>query len=126
LYFAFAAVFSARLLAQSSPPGPKWETLVRVPLAENVEPLISVNGLTMSTQPVAEHSHAGPVIGYVVDGRIENQVEPDPMAIYTSGGFFVEAPRRLHKIMRNLSAEPAKLVIFHAGRTGVPASLLKT
>jgi quercetin dioxygenase-like cupin family protein len=27
--------------------------------------------------------------------------------------------------MRSLSAEPAKLIIFHAGRTGVPASLLK-
>jgi quercetin dioxygenase-like cupin family protein len=28
--------------------------------------------------------------------------------------------------MRSLSAEPAKLIIFQAGRTGVPASLTKT
>src|SRR5205823_1241279 len=114
-----------RLVAQSGAATPQWEVLVRSPLPEGIEPVLSVNGLTMPAEPVAEHSHAGPVIGYIVDGEIENQVEPDPPAIYKPGGFFSEAPRHLHKIMRNLSAEPAKLLIFHAGRTGVPESLLK-
>ena len=104
---------------------PVWETLVREPLPADVESVISVNGLTMPEQPVAEHSHHGPVIGYIVDGEIENQIDPDPAAIYKAGGVFYEPPRRLHKIMRNVSAVPAKLLIFHAGRTGVPDPLLR-
>src|SRR5215831_8683601 len=102
-----------------------WETLVREPLPPDVEPVISVNGLTMPEQPVAEHSHPGPVIGYIVDGEIENQIDPDPPAIFKAGGVFYEPPRHLHKIMRTVSAAPARLLIFHAGRTGVPESLLQ-
>jgi quercetin dioxygenase-like cupin family protein len=79
----------------------------------------------MPAQPVNEHSHAGPVVGYILRGEIENQVEPDAPAIYKPGDFFYEAPRRLHKIMRSLSAEPATLVIFQAGRTGVPSTLTR-
>jgi quercetin dioxygenase-like cupin family protein len=118
-------VWATALAAQSSAEPYELETLVRAPLPENVEPIISVNGLTVPAQPVAAHSHAGPVVGYIVEGEIENQIEPDPPAIHGPGGFFYEAPRRMHQIMRNLSAEPAKLIIFQAGRTGVPASLLK-
>ena len=87
--------------------------------------VISVNGLTMPAEPVGEHSHAGPTIGYVTAGEIENQVLPDPPALFKPGGHFYEAPRQVHKMMRNRSADAAKLLIFHAGRTGVPASLLK-
>jgi quercetin dioxygenase-like cupin family protein len=118
-------VSAVRLMAQTSDAKPEWEILVRVPLPDEVEPIISVNGLTMPAQPVAEHSHAGPTIGYIVQGEIENQVEPDPLARYRPGSFFSEAPRQVHKVMRGLSAEPATLIIFHAGRTGVPASLVK-
>jgi quercetin dioxygenase-like cupin family protein len=104
---------------------PVWETLVHEPLPSDVEPVISVNSLTMPEQPVAEHSHQGPVIGYIVDGEIENQIDPDPAAIYKTGSVFYEPPRHLHRIMRTVSAAPAKLLVFHAGRTGVPDSLLR-
>jgi quercetin dioxygenase-like cupin family protein len=104
---------------------PTWETLVREPLPADIEPVISVNGLTMPEQPVAEHSHPGPVIGYIVDGEIENQIDPDPLAIFKAGGVFYEPPRHLHKMMRTVSAASARLLIFHAGRTGVPESLLR-
>ena len=104
---------------------PAWETLVREPLPADIEPVISVNGLTVPEQPVAEHSHPGPVIGYIVDGEIENQIDPDPPAIFKAGGVFYEPPRHLHKMMRTVSAAPARLLIFHAGRTGVPESLLR-
>jgi quercetin dioxygenase-like cupin family protein len=104
---------------------PTWETLVREPLPADIDPMISVNGLTMPEQPVAEHSHPGPVIGYIVDGEIENQIDPDPAAIFKAGGVFYEPPGHLHKIMRTVSAAAARLLIFHAGRTGVPESLLQ-
>jgi quercetin dioxygenase-like cupin family protein len=120
-----ATASAAMLVAQSGAARPEWETLVRAPLPEDGEPMLSVNGLTLPAQPVAEHSHAGPVVGYILQGEIENQVEPEPPAIHKPGGFFYEPPRHVHKIMRNLSAEPAKLIVFQAGRTGVPASLTK-
>jgi quercetin dioxygenase-like cupin family protein len=104
---------------------PRLEMLVREPLPEDIEPVISVNGLTMTEQPVAEHSHPGPVIGYVFDGEIENQIDPDPPAIFKVGGVFYEPPRHLHKIMRAVGAAPARLLVFHAGRTGVPESQLR-
>src|SRR5262245_30104808 len=119
------AVPVGRLMAQSDSARPAWEVLVRTPLAADSDPVISLNGLTMPEQPVPEHSHPGVTIGYIVEGEIENQVEPNPLAVYKPGGFFSEAPGQLHKAMRNLSAEPAKLLIFHAGRAGVPAALLK-
>jgi quercetin dioxygenase-like cupin family protein len=123
----FAVLLATGISAQVSPPIPTWEALVRMPLPADVEPVLSVNGLTMPAQPVAEHSHRGQVIvAYIAGGRLENQVAPDPPATFTGGGFFSEAPGQLHKIMRNLDdADPAKLLIFHAGRTGVPASQLK-
>ncbi|HEY7188543.1 MAG TPA: DUF3179 domain-containing (seleno)protein [Vicinamibacterales bacterium] len=124
MFATVLAMASARVSAQSGGP-PVWETLVRVPLPGDAEPIISVNGLTMPAEPVAEHSHPGQTIAYLVAGEIENQVAPDPPAIHKAGGHFYEAPRQLHKVMRNLSTEPAKLLIFHTGRTGVPASLLK-
>jgi quercetin dioxygenase-like cupin family protein len=111
--------------AENTPAAPMWEALVRVPLPADSEPVISVNGLTMPTDPVPEHSHPGATIGYIAAGEIENQVMPAMPAVHKPGGHFFEAPRQVHKMMRNLSAEPAKLLIFHAGRTGVPASLLK-
>src|SRR5262245_33179096 len=112
----------ARPAAQSAATTPTWDVLVRVPLAVDSEPVISVNGLTMPREPVAEHSHPGATIGYIAAGEIENQVVPDPRAMLRPGGHFYEAPRQLHKVMRSLSTEPAKLLVFHAGRTGVPAS----
>ena len=122
---ALAGLPSARPSAQTGASAPMWQALVRVPLPADSEAVISVNGLMMPADPVAEHSHAGPTIGYIVAGEIENHVAPDPPATLRPGGHFYEAPRQLHKMMRNLSAEPAKLLVFHAGRTGVPASLLK-
>jgi hypothetical protein len=120
-----AVLLAADISAQTGTPIATWEALLRVPLSADSAPVISVNGLTMPAEPVAEHSHPGQTIGYIMSGEIESQVLPDPPAFFSPGGHFYEAPRQLHKMMRNVSADPTKLVIFHAGRTGVPASLLK-
>jgi len=123
--FIIGMVSAARFVAQSEVSAPVWETLVRAPMPADLDPVISVNGLAMPAEPVTEHSHPGQTIAYLVTGEVENQVAPDPPAILKPGSHFYEAPRQLHKMMRNLSAEPAKFLIFHAGRTGVPASSLK-
>src|SRR5262245_20337910 len=122
---AIAGALTAQTFGQAAAASPTWEVLVRVPLPADSEPVISVNGLVMPAEPVAEHSHPGQTIGYITAGEIENQVMPDPPVVLKPGGHFYEAPRQLHKVMRNVSDEPAKLLVFHAGRTGMPAPLLK-
>jgi quercetin dioxygenase-like cupin family protein len=97
-----AAVAAGRLVAQSGAERPVWRTLLQAALPEDSEPFISVNSLAVS-EPVREHSHSSPVFAYVVQGEIENQVDPDPPAIHRTGGFFYEAPRQLHKMLRGLS-----------------------
>jgi hypothetical protein len=114
LVVVIAGASAARLEVQAgsaTPAAPTWEALVRVPLAADAEPVISVNGLTMPADPVAEHSHPGQTIGYITAGEIENQVLPDSPANFKPGGRFYEAPRQVHKMMRNLGADPAKLLI---------------
>ncbi|HVH28319.1 MAG TPA: cupin domain-containing protein [Vicinamibacterales bacterium] len=127
-----AAVPAGRLVAQSGAGRPVWKTLLQAPLPEDSEPFISVNGLSLPlASPVpapvgAGHTHTGPVFAYIAQGEIENQVEPDPPAIYKPGGFFYEPRGHVHRILRNVStAEHATLIIFQAGRTAVPAPLLK-
>ena len=115
LIVVIGMISAARFVAQSTVSAPVWETLVRTPMPTDVDPVISVNGLTMPAEPVAEHSHPGQTIAYIVAGEIENQVAPDPPAIHKPGSHFYEAPRQLHKMMRNLSAEPAKLFVAAGG-----------
>jgi quercetin dioxygenase-like cupin family protein len=68
---------------------------------------------------VSEHSHQGPVFAYILEGNIENQVDPDPAKIYHPGDFFYEPAMHVHRLLRNLSStEPARLITFTVGATG--------
>jgi quercetin dioxygenase-like cupin family protein len=123
-----AVVAAVRPVAQSRVADPVWETLQRAPLPADVDPIISINSLALPAGPrvTQAHTHPGPVVAYIVKGEIENQVEPDPPAIYKADSFFYEPPMRVHKMLRNLSTtEPATLIICQVGRTRVPESLLK-
>jgi quercetin dioxygenase-like cupin family protein len=115
----FAVLLATGISAQVGTPVATWEALVRVPLPADSEPVISLNGLVMPAEPVAEHSHPGQTIGYITSGEIENQVMPDPPAFFKPGGYFVEAPRQLHKVMRNVSTVPATLDAVVNARTNV-------
>ena len=65
------------------------------------------------------HTHKGPVFAYILEGDIENQVDPDPPKLYHPGDFFHEPTMHVHRMLRNLSStEPAKLVVFEVGDTG--------
>jgi quercetin dioxygenase-like cupin family protein len=130
LTIALAAVSAAGLVAQSGARGPAWETLAQAPLPEGVEPILSINSLTLPAEPVPRitqpHTHTGPVVAYIVAGEIENQIEPDPPVVHKPGGFFLEPPMHVHRMLRNLSTtEPATLIICQVGRTRVPESLLQ-
>lgn len=96
-------------------------TLMQEPLAEMPNPEVTVLTLTVApggnSQP---HKHTGPVFAYVLEGEIENQVDPDPPRRYKPGEYFYEPPMHVHRTLRNLSStKPAKLLIFQVGEKGM-------
>jgi len=112
---------------------PVWEKLVQAPLPEHTLPKLSVVSLPMippappaPSEPGAGHTHAGPVFGYILQGEIENLVEPDPPALYKTGEVFYEIPMHVHRYLHNASkTEPARVLIFQAGDTGNRAPAIK-
>ncbi|HET9783652.1 MAG TPA: cupin domain-containing protein [Terriglobales bacterium] len=95
-------------------------TLMREPLAPIPAAEVSVITLTLApgsnSQP---HEHTGPVFAYILQGEIENQVDPDPPRRYRAGDYFYEPPRHVHRMMRNLSStQPAVVLVFQVGETG--------
>jgi len=61
----------------------------------------------------------GPVFAYILEGNIENQVDPEPSKIYHPGDFFHEPAMHVHRLLRNLSStQPARLITFTVGETG--------
>ncbi len=112
---------AARLLAQTGQ-GPK--ILMQEPLGDVSDPKMSLFILNVSpgvTFP--SHSHQGAVFAYVLEGDIENQIDPDPPKIYHPGDFFHERPMQVHRLLKNLSqTEPAKILIFQNTGT-LPSSI---
>jgi quercetin dioxygenase-like cupin family protein len=73
----------------------------------------------------APHSHGCPVLGYVAEGTIRNQVNAEPERVYKVGETFYEAPNGVHRVSANASqTEPAKVIAFfvcdHATPITVP------
>lgn len=126
-----AGLAVAPLMAQADGDPPDWETLLRAPLAGDAVPVVLVSTFTLppaapvARSPGAGHTHMGPVFAYLLEGEIENQVEPDPPRVIIKGGFFAEAPMALHRFLRNRStAGPATLLSFQVGepRPQVPGA----
>ena len=72
------------------------------------------------------HSHPCPVIGYVVEGTLRNQVKGEPEAVYKAGESFYEPPNGVHLVAANASdTQPAKLLAYfvcdHKAALSVPA-----
>jgi quercetin dioxygenase-like cupin family protein len=67
------------------------------------------------------HRHPGPVLGYVLTGKIEFQVEGQPKQILKAGDSFFEPAGKSHLVSRNASAtEPAALLAYLLGPAGEP------
>jgi quercetin dioxygenase-like cupin family protein len=98
------------------------KTLIEEPLAEIPNAEVTVITLTVAPGAVSPpHQHTGPVFAYLLEGEIENQVEPNPPQSYKPGDYFYEPPMHVHRSLRNLSStEPAKLLIFQIGEKGKP------
>jgi Cupin domain len=74
-----------------------------------------------STRAFPAHEHPGPVFAYILEGNIENQVEPDALKTYGPGDVFYEPTMHVHRMLRNLSdTQPAKILIFQIVPNGKP------
>lgn len=101
-------------------PSPPIKTLMEEPLPEMPNPVLSV--IVLTVEPGASsppHEHIGPVFAYILEGEIENQVDPNPPKTYKAGDYFYEPRMHVHRMMRNLSkTKPAKLLISQVGEKG--------
>lgn len=106
-------------------PSARVNMLMQKPLGEVADP--EVNMLILNVAPgavSAPHKHPGPVFAYILEGRIENQVDPDEPKTYGVGDFFYEPPMHIHRLLRNLSeTESAKVLIFEIGPKGKPLAI---
>lgn len=96
------------------------KTLMQEPLGDIPNPEVSVITLTVAPGAVSPaHEHIGPVFAYILEGEIENQVEPNPPKTYKPGDYFYEPAMHVHKMLKNLSkTKPAKLLIFQVAEKG--------
>lgn len=101
------------------------KTLMREPLAAMPDAEVGVITLTVvpgATSP--PHQHNGPVFAYILEGKIENQVDPSPPQTYEACQFFYEPPMHVHRSLHNLSrTRPARLLIFQVGEKGKPFTI---
>lgn len=64
------------------------------------------------------------MFAYLLEGEIENQVDPNPPQRYKPGDFFYEPPMHVHRMMKNLSSTKlAKLLIVQVEEKGVPFTI---
>ncbi len=65
------------------------------------------------------HRHTGPVFAYVLEGTIQNQVDPEPLKTYHAGEIFYEPTMHVHRALTNVSkTKPAKILVFEIGEKG--------
>jgi hypothetical protein len=67
------------------------------------------------------HEHAGPVFAYMLEGSVENQVDPYGPRTYKTGDCWYEPAMHIHRLLRNLSeTQPAKILVFEVTPKGKP------
>lgn len=67
------------------------------------------------------HKHSGPVFAYVIEGSVENQVDPDQPKTYNAGDYWYEPAMHVHRLLRNLSdTQQARILVFEVLPKGKP------
>ena len=81
--------------------------------------------LTLQPKHVSTpHKHPGPVFAYVLEGRVENQVDPEEPKRYSAGDYWYEPAMHTHRAFTNLSdTEEAKVLVFMVTPKGKPAGI---
>jgi quercetin dioxygenase-like cupin family protein len=106
------AVLPAGFSAQTpAPAGPR--ELTRHPLTGALDGLDAVL-LELKPGPGTgrDHRHTGPVLGYVLEGRVRFGVDHGPEQIITAGQTFFEPTGAVHSTFGSADATPARVLVF--------------
>ena len=102
------------LLAQAQSPAPAApRELARHTLTG---PLADFDALLIELRPPVgegrEHRHTGPVLGYVLEGKVRFGVNHEPARIFGVGETFFEETGALHSTFGSVEGSPARLIVF--------------
>ena len=122
LVLVCSALFSISAVAAEAASGP----LLNIPLTElpeNAELLVLEINLEPG-QESAPHRHNGYVFVYVLEGRVNMQVEGGKIVTLSAGQTFYENPNDIHTMSQNASdTEPAKFIAYIIKTLGAPVSI---
>ena len=117
-----AALFPASLITLSAQaPTPAPAAGAPVPPRELARhsltgPLAAFDALLIELRPGPgqgrEHRHNGPVLGYVLEGRVRFGVNHEPERIFGVGDTFFEETGALHSTWGSADPTPARVVVF--------------
>jgi quercetin dioxygenase-like cupin family protein len=117
----------ADLAAQAPAPAAGPRELARHTLTG---PLDGLDAILLELKPAPgqgrEHRHSGPVLGYVLEGRVRFGVNHEPERIFSAGETFFEPTGALHSTWGSADASsPARVLVFMVvpkGTNGAAAS----
>jgi quercetin dioxygenase-like cupin family protein len=125
-----AALFPASLMTlnaqapAAAPDGPR--DLARYTLTG---PFDGFDALLLELRPRPgtgrDHTHTGPVLGYVLEGRVRFGVDHGPERIIAAGETFFEPTGAVHSTFGSADATPARVLVFMVvpkGTRGTTAS----
>jgi len=58
------------------------------------------------------HQHTGPVLGYVLEGRVRFGVNHEPERIFGAGETFFEPTGAIHSVFGSADPTPARVLVF--------------
>ena len=122
----FTSAANAAFAQQPAPASPvtRTEVLKQVLPAGNFR---NVQAVVIELAPGAAapiHRHDVAVVGYVVEGAVENQFDGGPLQTHAVGQSWWEAPGTVHNVARNVSkTDRARLLIVFIGEEGKAVSV---
>ena len=79
-------------------------------------PLADFDALLIELHPPVgdgrEHRHNGPVLGYVLEGKVRFGVNHEPARIFGVGETFFEETGALHSTFGSVEGAPARVIVF--------------
>ncbi len=114
-----AALFPASLItlsAQAQSAAPAAAAPRELARHSLTGPLADFDALLIELRPPVgegrEHRHNGPVLGYVLEGKVRFGVNHEPARIVSVGETFFEETGALHSTFGSVEGAPARLIVF--------------
>ena len=93
-------------------------------------PLADFDALLIELHPPVgdgrEHRHTGPVLGYVLEGKVKFAVNHEPARIYGVGEIFLEETGALHSTWGSVEGSLARVLAFMVVAKGCNGAASRT